>query len=394
MSRLARRVAPRIVDRALCVAFVALAAIDVASGATDGGPPVLTGLALGGLVVLPLLRRRAPIAAILAWAGVVIALTALGAGPYDMTTAFVGLLVYPYGAGAYGEGRRVLLAIPAVWGALSVMALSAEEFIAGDILFPSTFGMLFLLAGRAVRNRSRLTAELHEAAVRAAEAREAEAERAVADERRRIAREMHDVVAHSVSMMVVQAGGARRILERDPARAVAAAELIERTGRDALAEMRALLGVLHAEEHSEYAPQPTLRELEALVERARSAGVPVTLELSGLRRELPAGLDLAAYRVVQEALTNVVKHSGGAPTTVSVHYRADAVEVCIADRGSGRPDLRLGSGGHGLVGMRERVRMYGGELHAGRRRGGGFEVHVVFPLEGEEAAALTAGARA
>ena len=174
--------------------------------------------------------------------------------------------------------------------------------------------------------------------MRAAEAREAEAERAVADERRRIAREMHDVVAHSVSMMVVQAGGARRILERDPARAVAAAELIERTGRDALAEMRALLGVLHADEHSEYAPQPTLRELEALVERARSAGVPVTLELSGERRELPAGLDLAAYRVVQEALTNVVKHSGGAPTTVSVHYRADAVEVWIADRGSGRPD--------------------------------------------------------
>ncbi len=346
------------------------------------------------MIFLPLARRRAPIAAVLTWAGSIAVLTAIDADPYEMTAAFVGLIVYPYAAGAYGEGRRVLLAIPAVWGALSVMALSAEEFIAGDILFPSTFGMLFLVAGRAVRSRTRLTAELHEAAVRAAEAREAEAERAVADERRRIAREMHDVVAHSVSMMVVQAGGARRILERDPARAVAAAELIERTGREALAEMRALLGVLHADEHSEYAPQPTLRELEALVERARSAGVPVTLELSGERRELPAGLDLAAYRVVQEALTNVVKHSSGAPTTVSVHYRADAVEVWIGDRGSGRPDARLGSGGHGLVGMRERVRMYGGELHAGRRRGGGFEVRVVFPLEGEEAAALTAGARA
>jgi signal transduction histidine kinase len=158
--------------------------------------------------------------------------------------------------------------------------------------------------------------------------------------------------------------------------------------------MRALLGVLHADEHSEYAPQPTLGDLEALVERARSAGVPVALELSGERRELPAGLDLAAYRVAQEALTNVVKHSSGAPTTVSVHYGADAVQVSIADRGSGRPDTRLGSGGHGLVGMRERVRMYGGELHAGRRRDGGFEVRALFPLEGEEAAALTAGARA
>ena len=119
--------------------------------------------------------------------------------------------------------------------------------------------------------------------MRADEAREAEAGRAVADERRRIAREMHDVVAHSVSMMVVQAGGARRILERDPARAVAAAELIERTGREALAEMRALLGVLHADEHPAYAPQPTLRELDALVERARGAGVPVTVSVEGER---------------------------------------------------------------------------------------------------------------
>jgi signal transduction histidine kinase len=141
-------------------------------------------------------------------------------------------------------------------------------------------------------------------------------------------------------------------------------------------------------------PQPSLDHVDALIEQAREAGLAVALHTDGQPHALAPGVDLAAYRVVQEALTNVVKHSGGAPTTVSVHYRSDAVEVWIADRGSGRPDLRLGSGGHGLVGMRERVRMYGGELHAGRRRGGGFEVRVVFPLEGEEAAALTAGARA
>ena len=177
--------------------------------------------------------------------------------------------------------------------------------------------------------------------MRADEAREAESERAVADERRRIARELHDVVAHSVSMMVVQAGGARRILERDPARAVAAAELIERPGARRSPSCGALLGVLHAATSTpSYAPQPTLRELEALVERARSAGVPVTLERQGERRELPAGLDLAAYRVVQEALTNAIKHPARAPTTVSVQYRADAVEVGIADRGSGRRRTR------------------------------------------------------
>jgi signal transduction histidine kinase len=393
VTRLPRRIEPRALDRALCVAFAALAVIDVLTGAYGNPAPAPTALALGILILLPLARRRAPIAAVLVWAGVVIGLTAIDGDPYDMTTAFVGLFVYPYAAGAYADGPRVLLTVPAVWGALTVMALSSEELIAGDVIFPSTFGMLFLLAGRAVRSRSRLTAELHEAAVRADEARATESDRAVADERRRIAREMHDVVAHSVSMMVVQAGGARRILERDPARAVAAAELIERTGRDALSEMRALLGVLHAEEHSEYAPQPTLRELDALVERARSAGVPVEVTVEGERRELPAGLDLAAYRVVQEALTNVVKHAGGAPTEVSVHYRADAVEVRIADRGNGSLSAPLGSSGHGLVGMRERVRMYGGELQAGRRRGGGFEVQVLLPLEGEEDAALTAGAR-
>ncbi len=392
--RLPRRLEPRLIDRALCVGFLALAVVDYISGAGRDGLPGLTLLAVAVLVVLPLLRRRAPIAAVLIWSDIVIALTLIDGDPYDMTCAFVGLFVYPYAAGAYAEGLRVLAAIPAVWGALTVMALSTDNFIAGDIFFPSAFGMLFLLGGRAVRSRSRLGAELHEAAVRAAEEREAEAERAIADERRRIAREMHDVVAHSVSMMVVQAGGARRILERDPARAVAAAELIERTGREALSEMRSLLGVLHAGEHAELAPQPSLHELDALVERTRSAGVPVTVAVSGERRELPAGLDLAAYRVVQEALTNVVKHAGGAPTEVSVYFRADAVELRISDRGNGGLSTRLDGAGHGLVGMRERVRVYGGELQAGRRRGGGFEVHARLPLEAEAEAALTAGTRA
>jgi signal transduction histidine kinase len=195
--------------------------------------------------------------------------------------------------------------------------------------------------------------------------------------------------------MVIQAGGARRILDRDPARAVAAAALIERAGREALVEMRHLLGLLHAEDDpADYAPQPTLAKLDALVERARAAGLPVSLEVHGSRPELSAGLDLAAYRVLQEALTNVIKHGGCAPTDVRVHYRADAVEVLVSDRGGGPVSARLTGSGHGLVGMRERVRMYGGELHAGRRRGGGFEVSARLPLEGEEEAALTAGARA
>ena len=206
---------------------------------------------------------------------------------------------------------------------------------------------------------------------------------------------MHDVVAHSVSMMVIQAGGARRILDRDPARAEAAGELIEKTGREALREMRTLLGVLHAEDEqqADYAPQPSLRDIEALVERARVAGLPVALTVEGARRELPAGVDLAAYRVVQEALTNVVKHGGGAETEVLVRYKADAVEVTVADRGGGTMTTRLEGSGHGLTGMRERVRVFGGELHAGRRRGGGFEVRALLPLQSEDEAALVAGAK-
>jgi MYXO-CTERM domain-containing protein len=169
---LARRIEPRIVDRTLCVAFAGLAVIDLLTGTASGDAPAVTALGIAVLVLLPLARRRAPIAAILAWSGVVICLTAIDADPYEMTTAFVGLFVYPYAAGAYADGPRVLLAIPAVWGALTVMSVAADEFVAGDIFFPSTFGMLFLLAGRAVRSRSRLTAELHEAAVRADEVRE------------------------------------------------------------------------------------------------------------------------------------------------------------------------------------------------------------------------------
>jgi signal transduction histidine kinase len=226
----------------------------------------------------------------------------------------------------------------------------------------------------------RLTAELHEAAVRADEQREAEAARAVADERRRIAREMHDVVAHSVSVMVVQAGGARRILERDPRRAVEAATHIEDVGRAALTEMRRLLGMMHhGDEDAGRAPQPTLRELDGLIERSRAAGLDVTLVVEGDPRPLPPGKDLAAYRVVQEALTNAIKHAGRATTSVTVRWEPSSLELAIVDTGGMAMNGSNGSG-HGLVGMEERMRLYDGSLRAGPMRGGGFEVVAKMPL--------------
>jgi signal transduction histidine kinase len=370
--------------------------IEVLSVADEPGPLWINVAGVLLISASVCVRRVSPLAATAVWLAALIAMVLLGATPTSYSTPILSLFLLPYATGSRLPSRPALATLAMLWAGVLAVWLADPERILGDLFFPGSFATLFWMAGRAVRSRSELTAELHEAAVRAGEARDHEATRAVTEERRRIAREMHDVVGHSVSMMVVQAGGARRILERDPARAIAAAELIEQTGREALAEMRSLLGVLHADDQGgpEYAPQPSLRELEALVERARAAGVPVDLTVDGAQRELPAGLDLAAYRVVQEALTNVVKHGGRAPTEVRVHYRADAVEVRIADRGDGAVELRLDGGGHGLVGMTERVRMYGGKLHAGRRPGGGFEVHAVLPLEDEPGAALTAGARA
>ena len=250
-----------------------------------------------------------------------------------------------------------------VVAALPAITATMDDRVAADYFFPCLLVTVTWLAGRTVRARTRLTAELHEAAAQLAEASAEEQQLAASDERRRIAREMHDLVAHSMSVMVVQAGGARRILDRDPGRALEAATRIERTGREALGEMRHLLGVPQRPRHAVLAPQPTLAEIGELVARARAAGLPTVLEFRGERRDAPGGLDLAAYRIVQEALTNAIKHAGHAPTTVTVDWGEHALTLEIRDHGERVP--RTGDGGHGLVGMRERVRLYGGELEAG-----------------------------
>ena len=190
---------------------------------------------------------------------------------------------------------------------------------------------------------------------------------------------MHDVVAHSISVMVVQAGGARRILAGDPERAEEAARRIRAAGTDALAEMHILLGVL--ESAPDGAAPPTLDGLEQLVARTRAAGLPVSLEVSGERRSLSPGAELAVYRVVQEALTNAMKHAGSATTSVRFTWGEDALEITVADRGDGGPSPQLAGAGHGLMGMRERLRVYGGEVRTGPRPEGGFEVAARLPLE-------------
>jgi signal transduction histidine kinase len=248
------------------------------------------------------------------------------------------------------------------------------DFFFGGIVFGVVWVVGFLLG--------RKFEEADAAKARAAlleQEREAQARAAVAEERARIARELHDVVGHSVSVMTVQASGVRRLLRPEQEREREALLIVERTGREALAEMRRMVGVLRRpEEGPALAPQPSLEHLDRLVEQAREAGLPVELHVQGDAVELPAGVDLTAYRLVQEGLTNALKHARASQAEVFVNYGDGQIEVVVSDDGEG-----VGNGdggGHGLVGMRERVSVYGGELDAGPQPGGGYRLRAKLPL--------------
>ena len=211
--------------------------------------------------------------------------------------------------------------------------------------------------------------------------RAAAAKRAVAEERQRIARELHDVVAHSVSVMTVQAGAVRRLLHPDQERERLALETIEATGREALTEMRRLVGLLRDQGATpDFSPQPSMRTVDVLVGTVREAGLPVDLAVEGEPTELPPGVDLAAYRVIQEALTNALKYAGPARAWVTVRWKDGELELEIAN--DGRSEGGGDGGGHGLVGLRERVSLVGGSIESGPRGGGGFVVKAHLPLGG------------
>jgi signal transduction histidine kinase len=376
-----RRLDRRRIDWAVAAAFVIGGEIEFAVLWHGGGPRVLAVLVVAVAYGSLIWRRTRPIVGGLVMIGAWLTLNTAFEGDLEPLQApLIAILVMAYAMGAYTRGASAVAAPLVLAAGMTAVIVTFDDSVPTDFVFPTAFVLVAWLAGRGLRTRTRLTEELHEAAVRAQEAHEEEIARAAADERRRIAREMHDVVAHSVSVMVVQAGGARRILERDPRRAVEAAAHIEDVGRAALAEMRRLLGVLHhGEDETGRAPQPTLRELERLVERSRAAGLPVTLAVHGTPQALPPGKDLAAYRVVQEALTNAIKHAGAAPTSVTVRWQPSMLVLEIVDSGGARMNGSNGSG-HGLVGMEERVRLYDGTLRTGRVAGGGFEVVARLPL--------------
>ncbi|MDA0172288.1 histidine kinase [Solirubrobacter taibaiensis] len=377
LRRLRRVRRPRNVDRLVAGLFAVAAVVEVLLRPEREGP-VIANVAVALLYASALLwRRRSPLLALgIALGGALLmdfALTPI----LNLFVPFAIVLACTYATGAHREGRASYAGL-----VLAVVGLEAVQVAMGpqafaDYFFAALIGAVAWGAGRMVRSRTRLAAELHEATARLAEAGEDEQRLAAVDERRRIAREMHDVVAHSISVMVVQAGGARRILERDAGRAVEAATRIERTGREALGEMRHLLGMLSdGTDRAALAPQPTLGEIGELVARARAAGLPAVLDVRGERQPLSAGLDLAAYRIVQEGLTNAMKHAPGAVTIVTVSWAPHDLALEIRNAANGAV---TSSGGHGLTGMAERVRLYGGELQAGPANGG-WRVSARLPL--------------
>jgi signal transduction histidine kinase len=375
---------------ALAVAFAAGALVHdlvsptvmLDSGRYDRGPEAVIAAVLVGVVVLVALRGRlglvAPLSAI-----ALLGLVTLTARTWVLDSGFVFLLaMLVCGLGGYlttsslsQAGLLVILAVGTLaawrhpdhsWGqTVSVISFMSIAWVAG-----------VLLRRPVARARS---AEEH--ALQLEQEQAAAARQAVLDERARIARELHDIIAHSVSVMTVQVGAVRRRLTADQTREHESLVSVERTGREALAEMRRLVGLLHEEETSpSYAPQPGLQALDTLISGVRAAGLPVDLHVEGTRHELPPGVDLAAYRVVQEALTNTLKYAGPAQAWVQICWTPDELRIEVANNG-----LSTASGtGYGQAGMRERVRLYGGRVESGPRPDGGYVVRAFVPIGAAE----------
>jgi signal transduction histidine kinase len=370
----------RVLDRLFVLALLVGFELEVLLSDNTTGP-LAAQLLLGAVLALSFLwRRDRPLATLAVNLGGAILGEAFLTGPPNLVTGILMLVSAMYSVGAHSERRGALFGLGLGVTAVFVLAAFHDS---GDIFWPVTFFCIVpWLVGRTLQNQTRLARELSEKADRAEHAREEEERRSIAEERSRIARELHDVLAHNLSVMVVQAGAARRIAERDPDAAAQAAELIRSTGRDALAELRQLFGPVRRGEGESLAGPPTLRRVDRLVARARDAGLKVEARLEGKEVSLPAGVDLTAYRVIQEGLTNVIKHAGAGRATVLVSYEPWEVVVEVEDDGvgsKGNGALAGAGGGHGLVGMRERVELYGGAFQAGPRRSGGFAVRARLP---------------
>ncbi|MFF6991458.1 histidine kinase [Streptomyces sp. NPDC010273] len=387
---------PTWVDTFWAVFLLGLSGVSIASTSYASGRH---GTAAGAMAVSAVmcvaiaLRRRWPEKMLVLAAATGLAQLVLDVEP---VAADFAMLVIVYTVAATGARWASRFALVSGLSAATLAQIrwpqegtSSAGLVAIAVFQTVPFALAWVL-GDSMRTRRAYFAQLEERAARLEKEREAQAKVAVAAERARIARELHDVVAHNVSVMVVQADGAAYVLDSAPDQAKKALETISSTGRQALAEMRRLLGVLRTGEHKEageYVPQPDVEQIDDLVEQCRTSGLPVDFKVEGTPRPLPSGVELTAYRIVQEALTNTRKH-GGPNTGASVRlvYFDDGLGLLVEDDGKGAPHELYEEGGadgqgHGLIGMRERVGMVGGTLDAGPRPGGGFRISALLPLK-------------
>jgi signal transduction histidine kinase len=352
---------------------IALAAFGVAETFVGDYTPrwawVLSACACGAVL---LVCRRRPLAALAGVVAVAVASSAVVESRDTPLFPFLAVLVACFSVGAYSGARTTIAAVALAFVVYAVGALAGDQPVV-DVAFVG-----FMLGGAGALGR--MLAERRERLrLLAAEAR---AREAVLDERARIARELHDVVAHSMSMIVLQVGAVRRLLAPEQERERDVLRGVEASGRQALAEMRRLVGIQRrAEADAPLAPQPSLARVDELVASVRQAGLDVELRVEGQVGPLPPGLDLSAYRIVQEALTNTIKHAGPAHATVLVRYGERALELEVADdgRGAGNGD----GAGQGLIGMRERAALFGGQVSAAGRPEGGWCVHARLPVRSD-----------
>jgi signal transduction histidine kinase len=367
-------------DRLVAAGLTVLGQVQLWAGNTIPGPKGLLAVLAALLTGSIAFRRRWPLA-VASLVLVLFAVMLLVAGSITAVGIGIAWMCAIYGLAVWTDTRAFLVGCAVLLGTSVLAQLRPEGNASDAVTFTVVPGIAMLIARRAVRDRE-LRAEALAARTELLEReQELRAHAAVAEERARIARELHDLVAHNVSVMVVQAGAERHALSDDQASTRAVLGSIEQAGRQALTEARRLLGMLRRNDDSgELEPQPGVDQVGLLIEQVEHAGLPVALEVDGERAALPAGLDLCVYRIVQESLTNALKHAGAAHAEVLLHYAPQGLDVEIRDDGRGPAQPNGDGAGHGLIGMRERVALYGGALTTGPREGGGFEVRAHLPL--------------
>jgi signal transduction histidine kinase len=367
--------------------LVLTVAVQVEAGwiATDPGPAVSALL-----ITLPLVwRRRLPLPVFgIVLAGVILTffVNTLPASSALVYTALSALVIAAYSIGVYSRRRLAAAGVLVATATMVVVVFGSNDSLPSlpSSLAPFALLLVPFLMGQALRTRDLRAEALRERAMRLEQEQEFAARAAATEERERIARELHDVIAHTVSVMVVQAGAARHVMETEPGQARDALTAVETTGREAMAEMRNLLGVLTPSDgEALLGPQPGIAQIPALVQRVRGAGLPADLQVTGEPRALSPGIDLTVYRIVQEALTNALKYAGQVHTEVTLDYREDTLKVEVLDDGVGGHTSPGARTGRGLAGMRERVALFGGTLEAGPRLGHGYAVRAWLPLRGE-----------